>query len=1009
MSKKVLWFDEISKKDADRVGGKNASLGEMYSNLTEKGVRIPNGFAVTASAYREHLKSAEIKGDIKDLLMELDINDIGQLKTAGKKIRKMIYKADLPESIQKDIKQSFSKLEEKTEGKLSVAVRSSATAEDLPEASFAGQLDSFLNISEEKHLLRAVKKSMASLFTDRAISYRENKGFDHMGIACSVGIQEMVNAEEGAAGVMFTLDTESGFDGVTLINSSYGFGEYVVKGEINPDQFYVFKEGLKQGKPAIISRECGNKSKKLIKGKNRDTKQKRVKKTQRERFSIEDEDVLQLAEWGSLIEDHYGQPQDIEWAKDGETGELYILQSRPETVESQKRNNIVENYELKKRGKVLLTGTSVGTAVGTGEVKVLDSVDKEENFEQGDVLVTEKTDPDWEPLMEKASAVITDKGGKTSHAAIVSRELGVPTIVGTRKATKRLESESEVTVDCTQGEKGFIYRGKMPYEVHRQDLGNQVETATDIKVNVSNPDHAFKLQKYPNDGVGLARSEFIFNDSVKIHPLAAVNFDDLENKSIKKEIEELTTRYEDKEQYCIDKLAEGLGKIAAAFYPKQTIVRLSDFKSNEYRKLLGGEEFEPKEENPMLGWRGASRYYSEKYRPAFKLECKAIKKAREEWGLDNITVMLPFCRTPEEGRKVLDIMSDFGLEREQDGLDVYVMCELPSNVVLADRFARLFDGVSIGSNDLTQLILGVDRDSEQVNEVYDENNEAVKKMIKDVIKSAHKYEKPVGICGQAPSDSLEFTEFLVREGIDSISLNPDSLNKTKKHVSDMENTIGNTGDKTNSKLLLLLLALGLISAMVILLGAGCNTNLTRNSIDKGEVNADYNPATVRKKVQKKVKKQQQKKIKQKLLPISISTFADFDMKYPFGWQVNQYEDRVELTDPNSDKYITISSTTTLESLQEFKDKVGSAEEIQVSNRQGFSFIELDSTSTAETSTSSQMQDSNLNKKQYITNIRINTSTEEGLYEEITLTKFLKIASNDKKEAERVIETIKFKE
>lgn len=999
-SNNILWFEKISIEDKDKVGGKNASLGEMYSNLTEKGIKIPNGFAVTASAYKKHLESAGIRKDIKDLLLDLDISDLQQLEETGGKIRKMIYKAELTSEIKEDIKQAFSVLKEETEGELSVAVRSSATAEDLPRASFAGQQDSFLNISEEKYLIRAVKKAMASIYTDRAISYRENQAFDHLDIACSVGIQKMVNAEQGAAGVMFTMDTESGFEGVTLINSAYGFGEYVVKGEVNPDQFYVFKEGLKQGKPAIISKEIGSKEKKLIQGKNRDTKQQRVKKEKREKFSLEDEDILQLARWGNKIEKHYGQPQDIEWVKDGETGELYILQSRPETVESQKKKegNIIEDYELKQTGEVLLTGTAVGTTIGAGEVKKMESVDEEE-FKQGDVLVTKKTSPGWEPIMSKASAIVTDQGGKTSHAAIVSRELGVPAVVGTRKATKRLDEGSEVTVDCSQGGKGFIYKGKLPFEVHRRDIGGSTETATDIRLNISNPDQAFNLQKYPNDGVGLARTEFIFNDSVKIHPLAAINYEEIENEKVKNEIDDITTRYEDKKQYCVDKLASGIAKIATAFYPKETIVRFSDFKSNEYKELLGGSEFEPEEENPMLGWRGASRYYSEKYKPAFKLECKAIKKAREEWGLDNIVAMIPFCRTPKEGRKVLDTMSETGLKRERDGLDVYAMCELPSNVVLADKFARLFDGISIGSNDLTQLILGVDRDSPRVNKLYDESNEAVKQMISEVIQTTHQYEKPIGICGQAPSDSLKFNEFLVREGIDSISLNPDSLIKTKAHINEIEKTVGNTGDKTNSKLLLLLLALGVLSAIIILMGGSCSTNLSQNSaINKKDTDTDYNPAKIRKRAERKTRQEQKQKLKQKMLPMEISTFADFSFEYPYGWKVSYSRNSLRVNDSNTNKYISFMTTSSEKTFEKLKGKYNEVSSMEVDQQSAF----LASTSTNNTSTID-----NRTKEIYMIQIKMSTSSVKNAELDQDSINLLTIESNDKDKLNKVIKTIKF--
>lgn len=900
----ILWFKDISSDDTHLVGGKNASLGEMYSNLTERGINIPNGFAVTAEAYESFLKETGVKSQIKEEMKDLDTTDVEQLEDKGKKIRKLIYKASLPEDIKKHITSSFKELRKKTEKgeDLMVAVRSSATAEDLPRASFAGQQDSFLNISTEKYLIKAVKKCMASIFSDRAISYREKQGFDHLSVSCSVGIQQMVDAEEGSAGVMFTMDTESGFDGVVLINSSYGYGEYVVKGRVTPDQFYVFKDGLNRGKNAVIDKKCGSKEVKLIKGKNRDTKQKRVKKAERQSFSIDQEDILKLAEWGVEIEEYYGRPQDIEWVKDGETGELYIVQSRPETVESNANPNSIDHYFLKQEGDSILSGTSIGRRIGSGKVRVLESSEENSKFKQGDVLVTSLTNPDWEPIMSKASAIITEQGGKTSHAAIVSRELGIPAVVGAENAIEKLEDIKEVTVDCSQGEQAQIYEGLLPYEVNTTEVDSIPKTDTDVLLNIGNPDHAFNLSNLPIDGVGLARTEFIFNDSVKIHPLALAKYDELDDKKLKKKIDKLTPRHKNKKEYCVDKLSEGIAKVATAFYPKKTVVRLSDFKTNEYKKLLGGEKFEPDEQNPMMGWRGASRYYSDDYKPAFELECRAIKKVREEIGLDNVVVMVPFCRTPEEGRKVLDTMEEFGLKQGEKDLKVYAMCEIPSNVVLADEFAQMFDGISIGSNDLTQFALGQDRDSASVSE-YDANAKPVREMIKEVIETTHDYHKEVSICGQAPSDSMEFTKFLVRSGIDSISLNPDVVLQSKKEIGDIERTVGNTGDKTNTKLLALLIIVGLLSALLIAMGAGCSRPITgsddidqENFVDKN----NFNPSKIRQAAtERAVEKMKEKQSKQRNT-LQVRTFATFTLKYPVGWSVKQGSEKVKLYNSKQD-------------------------------------------------------------------------------------------------------------
>lgn len=783
----ISWFKNIGIKDISSVGGKNASLGEMYSKLTSKGIPVPNGFAVTVSAYKYFLKENNLNKKIKTLLKDLDSKNIQQLSSVGKKIRNLIMASSLPSEVVKSVKESYKELSKKSKkSKLSVAVRSSATAEDLPTASFAGQQETYLNVVGINELCIAIKKCMASLFTDRAISYRVDQGFDHDTVFLSVTVQEMIRSDLGQSGVMFTLDTESGHNGVILINSAWGLGEYVVKGRIVPDEYYVFKNGVKNNLPAIISRRLGSKEVKLVYKKNNGTRQMPVKKSDQNKFCISDSDVLTLSKWGMIIEKHYGRPMDIEWGKDGTTGKLYILQARSETVKSQENITTIETYRLKKKDTVLLEGLSVGQKIGAGKVRIIDSPKQMKQFKKGEVLVTRITDPDWEPIMRIASAIVTEQGGKTSHAAIVSRELGTPCVVGAKNARKVLKDKTPVTVSCAEGEVGFIYKNILPFIVDCEEVLDLKKTKTKIMMNIGDPNSALALSAIPNDGVGLAREEFIFTDFIKIHPLALINYNKLKDKKAKQKIKDLTIGYKDKRQYCIDKLAEGIAFLAAAFSPKDVILRLSDFKTNEYASLIGGAEFEPKEENPMLGWRGASRYYDPNYKEAFRLECEAIKKVRDEWGLKNIIVMVPFCRTPEEGKRVLAVMKEFGLERGKNGFKVYVMCEIPSNVILAKEYAKIFDGFSIGSNDLTQLTLGVDRDSALVSHIYDENNEAVKILIRQVIKVAHQYNRKVGICGQAPSDYPKFAEFLVKEGIDSISLNPDTVLKTRKNIVKAE-------------------------------------------------------------------------------------------------------------------------------------------------------------------------------------------------------------------------------
>ncbi|MBU4406149.1 MAG: phosphoenolpyruvate synthase, partial [Candidatus Altiarchaeota archaeon] len=780
----ILWFDEVGIKDVPLVGGKNASLGEMIRSLGGKGVKVPNGFAVTAYAYRYLLEHAGILDEIKQILSDLDTHDMHNLQERGKKVRKLIRNSEFPPELDEAIRKAYAEMPKKLgyEEEPDVAVRSSATAEDLPDASFAGQQETYLNIRGPDALIDSCKKCFASLFTDRAISYREDKGFNHFDVYLSIAVQKMVRSDAASSGVMFSIDTESGFKDAVFITSSYGLGENVVQGAVNPDDFYVFKPTLKEGKKPIIGKKLGTKKIKMIYAK-KGTENVDVPEEEQNKFSISDEEVLKLGEWACVIEDHYEKPMDIEWAKNGDgksvgTGELFIVQARPETVHSQRDVSMIRTFELKETGKVLVEGQSVGEMIGQGEVNSIELAEDIQKFKKGQVLVTDMTDPDWEPIMKIASAIVTNRGGRTCHAAIVSRELGIPCVVGTENGTDVLKTGNRVTVSCAEGEVGKVYDGLLKFEIIEINLKEMPKTRTKIMMNVSIPDKAFVEGQIPNDGVGLAREEFIINSYIGIHPLALIHYDELKGRKNNDEkiaevvntIDERTRGYDDKTEFFIDQLAQGVGKIAAGFYPNDVIVRLSDFKSNEYANLIGGFLYEPEESNPMIGWRGASRYYDEDFKPAFGLECKAILKAREEFGLTNIKVMIPFCRTVDEGKKVLEIMKEFGLNRGENGLEVYVMCEIPSNVILADQFAEIFDGFSIGSNDLTQLVLGLDRDSELVAHIYDERNDAVKRLIKDVIDTAKSKGRKIGICGQAPSDYDDFATFLVECGIDSMSL-----------------------------------------------------------------------------------------------------------------------------------------------------------------------------------------------------------------------------------------------
>ncbi len=788
----IIWFKDIRLADLPLVGGKNASLGEMIHSLADLGIKVPDGFAVTAEGYRYFLRETGLEEQIRSLIEELDLSELQSLSRVGGKIRGLIRHAELPNSLEEQIRAAYRQLEAEYGAECDVAVRSSATAEDLPDASFAGQQDTFLNIRGAEDLLEACRNCFASLFTNRAISYRVDKGFSHMEVALSIGVQKMVRSDLAAAGVMFTIATESGFPHVVLINAAWGLGENVVRGAVNPDEFFVFKPTLKQGFRPILSRRLGSKEKKIVYALNggiKATREIQVPREDRQRFCLNDDEVLALARMACAIEDHYGRPMDIEWGKDGETGELFILQARPETVQSADTSNVMETFILKEPGEVLTEGRAVGSKIGAGRAMVIKDTGEIERFEKGSVLITDMTDPDWEPIMKRAAAIVTNRGGRTCHAAIVSRELGIPCVIGTGDATTSVPEGESVTVCCSEGETGYVYRGELPFEVKRTDLKELRRPRTRIMLNLGNPRQAFGLTRIPNDGVGLARLEFIINTAIQAHPIALLHPERVADEDERRRIEELIVGYPDGGEFFVDQLAQGVATLAAAFYPNDVIVRMSDFKSNEYANLLGGRAFEPEESNPMIGFRGASRYYDERYREGFQLECRAMKRAREEMGLKNIKLMIPFCRTVEEGRRVIEVMRQAGLEQGKDGLELYVMCEIPSNVILAEEFAEIFDGFSIGSNDLTQLLLGLDRDSEIVAHLYDERNEAVKRMIADVIRRVKKAGRKIGICGQAPSDYPEFAAFLVECGIDSMSLNPDTVLSTTLSVLELEDKL----------------------------------------------------------------------------------------------------------------------------------------------------------------------------------------------------------------------------
>lgn len=773
----VVSLDKLGVHDVEHVGGKNASLGEMISNLAGAGVSVPGGFATTAQAYRDFLEQSGLNDRIHAALDALDVDDVNALAKTGAQIRQWVMEAEFPARLDSEIHQAFAALANGNDN-LAVAVRSSATAEDLPDASFAGQQETFLNIRGVDNVIRAAKEVFASLFNDRAIAYRVHQGFDHKLVALSAGVQRMVRSETGTAGVMFTLDTESGFRDVVFITGAYGLGETVVQGAVNPDEFYVHKPTLEAGRPAILRRNLGSKAIKMIYGDEakagRSVKVVDVDRADRARFALSDAEVTELAKQAMIIEKHYGRPMDIEWAKDGDDGKLYIVQARPETVKSRASATVMERYLLKEKGTVLVEGRAIGQRIGAGPVKVINDVSEMDKVQPGDVLVSDMTDPDWEPVMKRASAIVTNRGGRTCHAAIIARELGIPAVVGCGNATQILQDGQGVTVSCAEGDTGFIFEGELGFDVRKNSVDAMPDLPFKIMMNVGNPDRAFDFAQLPNEGVGLARLEFIINRMIGVHPKALLNFAGLP-ADIKESVEKRIAGYPDPVGFYVEKLVEGISTLAAAFWPKKVIVRLSDFKSNEYANLIGGKLYEPEEENPMLGFRGASRYISESFRDCFELECRALKKVRNEMGLTNVEIMVPFVRTLGEASQVVELLAGNGLKRGENGLKVIMMCELPSNALLADEFLEFFDGFSIGSNDLTQLTLGLDRDSGIVAHLFDERNPAVKKLLANAIAACNKAGKYIGICGQGPSDHPDLARWLMEQGIESVSLNPDSV------------------------------------------------------------------------------------------------------------------------------------------------------------------------------------------------------------------------------------------
>ncbi|MGB5855674.1 MAG: phosphoenolpyruvate synthase [Oceanisphaera sp.] len=787
MKEYVIWYEQLGMNDVDRVGGKNASLGEMISQLAGVGVSVPGGFATTAYAFNEFLEQSGLNAKIHDLLDTLDVDNIAALGQAGKSIRQWIIDTPFQPELESAINDAYQTLTGKMGDEASFAVRSSATAEDMPDASFAGQQETFLNVRGLDSVMESIKHVFASLFNDRAISYRVHQGYAHQGVALSAGVQRMVRSDIASSGVMFTIDTESGFDQVVFITSSTGLGEMVVQGAVNPDEFYVHKPTLKAGRPAVVRKTLGSKLQKMIYAKGQALGQqvdiKETTKEERNQFSLSDTEVMELAKQAVIIEQHYGRPMDIEWAKDGLDGQLYIVQARPETVRSRQDSNVLERFALSEQSEVIVEGRAIGHKIGAGPAKVIASLDQMDEVKAGDVLVTDMTDPDWEPIMKRASAIVTNRGGRTCHAAIIARELGIPAVVGCGDATKRISEGQEITVSCAEGDTGFVYQGKLDFDVNISEVGAMPPSPVKVMMNVGNPDRAFDFAQLPNAGVGLARLEFIINRMIGVHPKALLNYDQ-ESPKLQQQIDDIIAGYDNPREFFVAKLTEGIATLASAFWPERVIVRMSDFKSNEYANLLGGDAYEPDEENPMLGFRGASRYISEDFRDCFAMECEAMKRVRNDMGFTNVEIMIPFVRTLTEAASVIDILAENGLKRGEAGLKVIMMCELPSNALLADKFLAYFDGFSIGSNDMTQLALGLDRDSGLVAASFDERDEAVKALLSMAIQAARKAGKYVGICGQGPSDHKDFAAWLVEQGIDSVSLNPDTVIDTWLYLAE---------------------------------------------------------------------------------------------------------------------------------------------------------------------------------------------------------------------------------
>jgi pyruvate,water dikinase len=790
MNQYILWYEELGMSDVNQVGGKNASLGEMISNLANAGVQVPGGFATTSYAFNEFLEQSGLEKRIYDVLDELDVEDINELARVGEQIRNWIIETPFQADFENALAENYKKIAGELGDQASFAVRSSATAEDMPDASFAGQQETFLNVKGLDAIKVAVKHVFASLFNDRAISYRVHQGYDHKGVALSAGVQRMVRSDLSSSGVMFSIDTESGFEDVVFVTSAFGLGEMVVQGAVNPDEFYVHKPTLAANRPAVVRKTMGSKAVQMIYADTQEHgKQVKIEDVDFERanqFSLTDEEVMELAKQAVIIEKHYGRPMDIEWAKDGLDGNLYIVQARPETVRSNEESNVIETFQLQKRGNVLVEGRAIGHKVGSGTAKVLGSIAEMDKIQPGDVLVTDMTDPDWEPIMKRASAIVTNRGGRTCHAAIIARELGIPAVVGCGNATESIVTGDEVTVSCSEGDTGFIYDEILPFEVLTSKVDEMPDLPIKVMMNVGNPDRAFDFARLPHAGIGLARLEFIINRMIGVHPKALINYDTQE-QDLKDEIDELIAGYESPTEFYINKIKEGVATLASAFYPEKVIVRMSDFKSNEYANLVGGEQYEPEEENPMIGYRGASRYISEDFRDCFALECEAMKRVRNEMGLTNVEIMIPFVRTVDEARQVSELLTEHGLPRGDNGLRHIMMCELPSNALLAEQFLEYFDGFSIGSNDLTQLTLGLDRDSGLVAHLFDERNEAIKALLSMAIKTCKEQGKYVGICGQGPSDHEDFANWLVEQGIDTVSLNPDTVLETWLYLAEQQN------------------------------------------------------------------------------------------------------------------------------------------------------------------------------------------------------------------------------